>query len=183
MGKNIYIVGFMGTGKSTIGKELARATGRRFLDMDRAIEQKFSMSINAIFDNYGEDFFRNEERELAFELVKKNNFVVSTGCGTIMDKDIYRAFRDSGIMVCLVTKKQELVERLVRTHKRPVLRVDAVEDKIDELLKERSLVFNSIPIKVDTTDIAPMEIVRKLVKLFKIRDNLLFKLENRNIEI
>ncbi len=183
MRKNIYLVGFMGTGKSTIGRELAKVTGRRFIDMDTELEKRLNMSVNKIFDTEGEEFFRDRERELAFELIEKSNYVVSTGGGTIMDEEIYAAFKSSGIMICLVADRAELIERLKRTSKRPHLRVSDIDKKVEELLRERGVVFDSVPIKINTSDMTPMEVVSKLVKLFKIRQNILDKLTNQQIEI
>jgi len=183
MRKNIYLVGFMGTGKSTIGRELAKVTGRAFIDMDLEIEKRFEMNVNQIFDTYGEDFFREKEQELAFELIAKSNHVVSTGGGTIMNEEIYDAFKKSGIMICLFADKNELLERLKRTNKRPSLRVESIENKVEELLKERRIVFDSVPIKVNTSNMTPLEVVGKLVKLFKIRNNILEKLTDGHFEI
>lgn len=183
MRKNIYLVGFMGTGKSTIGRELAKVTGRAFIDMDHEIEKRLDMTVNKIFETFGEDFFRNKEKELAFELIEKSNYVVSTGGGTIMNEEIYDAFRRSGLMICLTTDKNELLERLARTSKRPQLQSDSLENKVEELLRERSIVFDSVPIKVNTSNRTPMEIVGKLVKLFKIRNSVLEKLMHDSLEI
>lgn len=176
--RNIYLTGFMGTGKTTIGRELAKATGKRFIDMDREIESRFGMSVSEIFAAYGDPFYREQEKRLAFELVEKRNYVVSTGGGTIMDPEIFKAFIDNGLMICLTAKKKELLLRLRRTNVRPLLQVENFERRVDELLKERSLIFNAIPIKVDTSDLSPIEVVSKLVKLFKIRQTVLMNMDS-----
>src|SRR5437879_3997154 len=108
----------MGTGKSTIGKELAKLLGRKFIDVDDAVERKFGMTVNEIFAQKGEEFFRDEEKKLALELSESHNRVVATGGGTILDSDVRAAFGRTGLMICLFTNKDELVKRLERTSKR-----------------------------------------------------------------
>lgn len=183
MKKNIYLVGFMGAGKSTIGKQLAKETGRKFIDTDREIEKKFSMSINAIFEKEGEAFFRAEEKKLAFSIAEKSNMIVSAGGGTINDDEIFEKFRSSGIMICLYAGKSELISRLKRTNKRPVLKGGNIEDKVSSLLEERNRIFRKIPIRIDTTDKTPREVVKKLIDLFKIRESVLFKIQGQEIDI
>ena len=183
MKKNIYLVGFMGTGKSTIGSQLAKETGRRFIDTDREIERRLSMSVSAIFEKEGEQFFRREEKKLAFEIAGSSNLIVSTGGGTIMDPEILERFRATGIMICLYAGKSELIARLRRTNKRPTLRGGNLEDKITRLLEERNRIFREIPIKINTTSKTPREVVWKLLDLLKIRDGILDKLQNQDIDI
>lgn len=173
----------MGTGKSTIGKQLAKLTGRKFIDTDKAIEKKMSMSVNMIFDKKGEDFFRSEEKALAISLASKFNLVVSTGGGTITDPQIFELFKKTGIMVCLIADRNELVTRLKRTNKRPALRGGEIEEKIDKLLLERECIFKKIPIKLNTTNLTPREAVLKLINLFKISQNILDKLQHQYIDI
>ena len=78
---NIFLIGFMGSGKSTTGKKLARKLGYAFMDTDSEIVRRFSMSVNEIFDRLGEDRFRDAEVRLLNELIRRNNIVVSTGGG------------------------------------------------------------------------------------------------------
>jgi shikimate kinase len=182
MKKNIFIVGFMGTGKSTIGRELARLLGRQFLDMDVMVEKRFGMSVNQIFSEKGEEFFRQEEKKLAFELSLTNNKVIATGGGTIMDEDVRATFAQKGILICLFTDKHHLITRLTRTDKRPLLKGD-VENKVDRLLEERREIYDSIPLKVNTTNLSPKEAARKIVDLFHARQKVLDQLRDQYITI
>ena len=183
MKKNIYLTGFMGTGKSTVGKQLAKATGKKFIDTDREIEKKFSMSVNSIFDKKGESFFRQEEKKLVEELSKKSNMVISTGGGTIVDSENFEKLKSTGIMICLCTEKEELITRLKRTNKRPYLRGGNIEEKINKILAEREEVFNKIKIRVNTTNMTPREVVNKLLSLLKIKQDILFKSQYMEEEI
>jgi shikimate kinase len=183
MKKNIYIVGFMGTGKSTIGKELARLLGRRFLDMDAMLEKSLGMTINEIFEREGEEFFRAEEKKLAFELIKTNNQVISTGGGTINDEDVREAFSKNGIMICLFADRDNLISRLQRTDKRPLLKGDSLEKRVNKLMNERMEIYDKIPLRVNTTNLSPKEAAAKIVDLFKIRQKILDQLQNQYIII
>ncbi|MDQ7822418.1 MAG: shikimate kinase [Candidatus Eremiobacteraeota bacterium] len=183
MQKNIYLVGFMGTGKSTIGKELARLTGRKFIDMDLMLEKRLGMTIGEVFEAKGELFFRAEEKKLAFELAETHNRVIATGGGTILDEDIKATFASHGIMICLITDRGNLISRLNRTDKRPLLKGEALEERVARLMEERKDIYDKIPLKVDTTNLSPKEAAEKIVNLFKIRQKILDQLQNQYIII
>lgn len=172
----------MGTGKSTIGKELARLLGRQFLDMDQLLEKRLGMTIKDVFGERGEEFFRREEKKLAFEIAKTNNKVIATGGGTIIDEDIRASFSQNGILICLFTDKDSLITRLKRTDKRPMLKGD-VERKVERLLEERKEIYDNIPLKVDTTNLSPKDAAEKIVDLFKVRQKVLDQLRDQYITI
>ena len=180
---NIYLAGFMGTGKSTVGKELARLMGRKFVDTDQALEQRLGLSVTEIFTRHGEQFFRQQEKELALELSGQLNRIVATGGGTLLDPDVRRAFTATGLIICLFTQREQLVQRLERSDKRPVLRGENVARKVDELLARRKEIYDTISIRVDTTSLTPTEAARKIHDLLKIRQRILDHLQNQYIII
>ncbi len=174
----------MGTGKSTIGRELARLLGRKFIDVDQALEQKFGLSVNDIFAQHGEEFFRVEERKLALELAETHNRVIATGGGTILDPDVRRAFTTQGLMICLFTQRDELVKRLERTSKRPLLKgAPVLEERVEQIMRERAAIYEKIPIRVNTTNLTPTEAARKIIDLLKTRQRILDQLQNQYIVI
>lgn len=181
--RNIYLVGFMGTGKTTIGRELSRAMGRQFIDVDLELERREGMTVNQIFATHGEPYFRDQELELARELASKTNKVVGTGGGTIMNPEIFEMFQDTGALVCLYTERDNLVKRLQRTDKRPLLSSETpseVAEKVDRLMQERRLVYDQVKLRLNTTELTPMVAARKLQELFKSRPRLLsHKLKDR----
>jgi shikimate kinase len=181
--RNIYLAGMMGTGKSTIGRELARLLGRKFVDVDQALEARFSMTVNEIFAHHGEDFFRDEEKKLALELAETHNRVVATGGGTILDPDVRQAFTTGGLMICLFTQRDELVKRLERTSKRPLLKGAPVQERVEELMRERAAVYEKIAIRLNTTDLTPTEAARKIIDLLKTRQKILDQLQTQYIVI
>lgn len=181
--RNIYLAGFMGTGKSTVGRELARLMGRKFIDTDHVLEKRMGMSVSEAFASRGEPYFRAEEKKLALELAQTNNRVVATGGGTLLDPETRLAFSRSGLMICLFTTSSELVGRLERTDKRPLLRGDGLTKRVEELLEQRREIYDQISIRVDTTHLTPPEAARKIFDLLKIRQRVLDQLQSQYIEL
>lgn len=181
--QNIYLAGFMGTGKSTVGRELARLMGRAFVDTDIALEKELGMSVNEIFAKKGEMYFREKEKALAIELSAKHNRIVATGGGTLLDPDVRRAFTTTGLIICLFTQREQLVQRLERTDKRPLLKGESVAKKVDDLLMKRKEIYDSISIRVDTTHLTPQEAARKIHDLLTIRQRILDHLQSQYIVI
>ena len=172
---NLYLVGFMGTGKMTIGRELAKVMGRKFLDTDQVLEKRFGKSVNQIFADEGEKVFRDAERALALELAETENKVVGTGGGTIMDPISLEAFQKSGLLLRLYTRETNLINRLKRTSKRPLLKGETpeeVEEKIKQLLAEREQVYGKINLRLETTDLTPLIAARKVHDFLRSRPEL-----------
>ena len=180
--RNIYLVGFMGTGKTTIGRELARVTGRKFMDTDLELERRLGMSVNQIFDTQGEEFFRKQEKDLAHEIAESANKIIATGGGTIVDPEIFSLFSSSGLLICLYTRQDDLVDRLERTDKRPMLRGD-VKDRVKQLMEERKRIYDQVKIRVDTTHLTPLSAARKIHDLLNTRQRILDELQNQYIEL
>lgn len=170
--QNLYLVGFMGTGKTTIGRELARLMGRKFVDVDQEIEKKFAMPVSEIFAQHGESAFRGAEEEVALGLAGMQSRIVATGGGTILNPRIYQAFENTGVLVCLFTQKDDLVDRLARTDKRPLLRgqsTDEIGARVERLLEERRSVYEQVSIRVDTTQLTPLTAARKIHETVGVR--------------
>jgi len=169
--KNIYLVGFMGTGKTTIGKELAKMMGRKFLDLDEEIEKVHHQTVAQIFEQHGEKVFRQSEEDVALQISGSNNRVVATGGGSILNPKILEAFEGSGLVVCLYTNQKDLVDRLKRTDKRPLLKgqtPEEVNEKVEKLLRDRAAVYNKVPHRLDTSDLTPLQAARKIHEVFSI---------------
>ena len=183
--RNIYLVGFMGTGKSTVGRELARFMGRKFVDMDVVVQRRLGKSVNQIFEEHGEEYFREKELEVATELSKQSNRVIATGGGTILNDEIRNMFADTGLIICLVADKDELIARLKRTDKRPLLRGDRDKfvEKVERLLEDRKNVYFRIPIRLDTTNLTPQEAARKIIDTLKMKIRILDQLHDQYIYI
>ena len=184
--RNIYLVGFMGTGKTTIGRELGRSMGRKFQDVDIELERRLAMSVNEIFAAHGEEYFRQKEEELALELAATTNRVIAAGGGTILNPRVFEAFQGSGTLICLYTRREDLVGRLQRTDKRPVLHSETPEEvaqKVERLLEERKDVYGRVRIRIDTTNLTPMTAARKIHELLSMRQRVMDHIEHPSIEL
>lgn len=176
----------MGTGKTTIGRELAKAMGRKFLDTDQVLEKRFGKTVNEIFAEEGESVFRKAERELSLELSQTENKVIGTGGGTIMDPISLQAFLDTGLLLRLYTNRENLIKRLKRTSKRPLLKGETpeeVEKKIRKLLDEREEVYGQINLRLETTDLTPLIAARKVHDFLRSRPELFSENLNTRIEL
>ena len=131
--KNICIMGLMGSGKSVIGKDLSKYLNFKFYDTDKEIELKTKKSINEIFKEYGELYFRELEERICIKLLNKNNCVISLGGGSITNKQVRKSIKQNSYSIYLQVKLSNLVNRLKSSKKRPLLNKD--ENKIEILNK------------------------------------------------
>lgn len=155
---NIVLTGFMGTGKSTVGRRLAARLGRAFVDTDELIESRHG-PIPAIFAEHGEDRFREVERAVAAELAARDGLVVSTGGRLLLDAANAEALGATGTVVCLVASVDELVRRLQdEADQRPLLAGDDPRARIEALLHERRAGYARFA-QVDTEGRTPDEVV------------------------
>ncbi len=119
--KNICIMGLMGSGKSIIGKDLSKYLNLKFYDTDKEIEKKTKKSINTIFKEHGESYFRDIEEKICIDLLNYSNCVISLGGGSIINKKIRREINKNSYSIYLQVKINNLLERLKSSKKRPLL--------------------------------------------------------------
>ena len=137
--ERVYLTGFMGSGKSTIGPILANTIGYDFVDVDRSIETTVGKTVNRIFRDHGEEYFRILERKLIAQLSTTPHMVISLGGGTIADPENFRLISGTGILVYLKTTPEQLFRRLHHKSDRPVLRTEEGEQLPEEELRTRIL--------------------------------------------
>lgn len=137
MGNNIFLIGFMGTGKSTIAKIIKEETGRALVEMDERLEAEAGMTINEIFEKYGEPHFRDLETELIRTIGNEGNTVVSCGGGVPMREVNVEAMRKSGTIVYLETTPETIFERVRYSTNRPLLNGNMNVEYITKLMNER----------------------------------------------
>ncbi|MDF2819642.1 MAG: shikimate dehydrogenase [Clostridiales bacterium] len=162
---NIILVGFMGSGKSTVGRELSSKLQFDFHDTDKIIESMEQMSVADIFEEQGEEAFRNMETELATKL--KQNFdrsVIATGGGIVMRSENVQSLKEAGKIVYLKVSKDNVIERLERDKKRPLLQVNDREQRIIELLEKRNPIYTNMADHIIDTDNKTVdEIVKEIM--------------------
>lgn len=122
---NIYITGFMSSGKTTVSKILSNICSKELYDTDAEIEKKLGMKTSEIFDKFGQEHFRKVESETLFELSKKDNCIISTGGGIVIDANNRQIMKNSGIIICIMPEFSVIESRL-ETAKltRPLLNQD-----------------------------------------------------------
>ncbi|MBQ8490426.1 MAG: shikimate kinase [Pseudobutyrivibrio sp.] len=152
---NIVLIGFMGTGKSTISAHLCRCFDMETVDMDQVIAEKEGMSISKIFETYGEEYFRNAETNLLKELQSRKNVVISCGGGTPLREENVKEMKKNGKVVLLTAKPETIFERVKDNHDRPLLENNKSVGYIEELMLKRMdkyLAAADIVIETDNKD-------------------------------
>jgi len=160
----IVLCGFMGTGKSAVGRALSRVLHYGFFDSDREIEAHEGRTIQQIFENEGEDHFRNLERETVKKLAQNEKTVLSVGGGAILNVETYDLLDSLGRMILLTATPDEIARRLGHENERPLLAGGDRKKKIIKIMKDRKPVYSKVKHQVDTTGLAIDEVVQKILK-------------------
>ncbi len=161
---NIFLIGFMGVGKSTVSDYLSKILASPQVEMDQVIVNKEHMSINKIFEEYGEEYFRNCETNLLIELQKKNNQIVSCGGGVAMREINVREMKKNGRVVLLTASPETILERVKDSDERPLLRGRKNTEYISELMEIRRPKYHAAAdIIVDTDHKNVEEIAEEIV--------------------
>jgi len=161
---NIYLVGFMGTGKTSVGKELAKKKKWQFLDLDELIELREKRAIADIFAQNGEPYFRRLEKSALKEAAGQKNFVVACGGGIVTDPGNIKIMKEAGLMVCLKARPEVILKRTSGYLHRPLLNVRDPREQIDLLLKLRAPYYAQAHFSVDTSKLSAKEVVAKISK-------------------
>lgn len=158
----------MGTGKTTVGKLLAKKLHREFIDTDQLIEERQGLSIPEIFADLGESAFRKMEADIAKELGEREGLVISTGGRLMLDPVNVAALSDKGRVFCLVATPQEILSRLEsdKNHRRPLLEVPNPSEQIVELLQKRKKGYQRF-LKLTTDGKQPAEVTEDLLQILQ----------------
>ncbi len=143
---NIILTGFMGTGKTTLGRLLAKRIGYKFIDTDALIEEQVNQTITTLFQTQGEDVFRKLEAELVENLAQKEELVIATGGGLVLNSKNVEILQKTGQIICLTATLEDIIKRVSKQkNARPLLQEDNPEIKITELLRQRRAVYQQFP--------------------------------------
>lgn len=166
--RNIFLIGPMGAGKSTIGRQLADLLKLQFFDSDREIEERCGASIDWIFDLEGEDQFRIREQKMIEELTEKSGIVLATGGGAVLSQSSREKLSARGTVIYLRATIDQQVERTEKDTRRPLLQVEDRREKIIELAGEREPLYCEIADLVVDTDAGTVRTVAStIVKLLE----------------
>lgn len=161
----------MGVGKSTVGKNLAKKLKYNFIDIDKLIETKEKSSISLIFKNKGESYFREIENEITLQELNKDNSVISLGGGAFLNKSIRSCVKKTSVSFWMDVSTNELIKRLKKTDKRPLLYKKDINDTIKKIYLDRKKIYNEANYKVKCTLLKSNEIVNKILKLYEKSGN------------
>jgi len=149
---NVYLIGPMGAGKSTIGRQLARELQLEFYDTDQEIEARSGADIAWIFDVEGEDGFRKREKAIIHELTELQGIVLATGGGAIIEPENRNRLAGRGTVVYLTASVDQQMKRTARDKKRPLLQVDDPKISLESMRDERDFLYSEIADVVVATD-------------------------------
>lgn len=164
---NLYLVGFMGTGKSAVGRSVARKLGLQFIDSDHAIEEDQGRAISEIFASDGEATFRKMERAFIESGHPRSGCVISCGGGLIVQPGMLELVQSCGPIVCLLASPETIYDRVKGNDKRPLLQVEDPLAKIREMLEEREPVYRKAGTEVLTDNRSISEVTAHVCRVYK----------------
>ncbi len=159
----------MGTGKTAVGKAVAKKKKLQFVDLDELIELREKRVISDIFAKKGESYFRKVEKRVLKEVSKERKFVVACGGGIVLDKDNIKAMKETGIMICLTASPIVILQRTSGITRRPLLNVPDPKKQIELLLKLRAPYYAQADKTIDTSKISVKEVAEKILTLISKR--------------
>lgn len=166
--ENIYLIGLMGAGKTTIGKQLAKALGLPFYDSDKAIEESTGVDIPTIFEFEGEEGFRDREQKMLQKLTQLKGIVLATGGGAILRENNRNLLKENGFVVYLQCSVDRIMERTRRDTQRPLLRTDNPRERLQHLSEQRQALYVSCAnFKIDTGIIKSKTVVSRILEEFR----------------
>jgi len=167
LGKNLTLTGMMGVGKSTIGKILAKKLNYNFVDVDKIIEAKEGLSINLIFKNKSERHFRKIENDVTLLELKKDDSVISLGGGAFLNNTIRKKAKKLSISFWLDVPVDELIKRLKKSRKRPLLFKKNTTETIKKIYFDRKKIYNEADHRITCSSLRSEEIANKIINLYE----------------
>lgn len=166
---SLFLVGPMGAGKSTIGRQLAKSLSRTFLDSDKEVEDRTGVGIPLIFELEGEAGFRARERAVIDDLSRRSDIVLATGGGAVLDPDNRHHLNSRGQVIYLRTSVDQQLARTARDRNRPLLQTDDPRARLEELMRTREPLYRDVAHHVvDTDGRRVREVVEDILCLIRV---------------
>jgi shikimate kinase len=165
--KNLTLTGMMGVGKSTIGKALSKHLSMEFIDVDKIIEKKLKLTIQKIFEQKGEAFFRKLEEKITLEEIGKKNKIISLGGGAFMNNKIREYVLKNSKSFWLNYSTDLLSKRLFNSKKRPLLKNKNIKSTLEKIYSERKSTYSLANYRIDCNNLTSDLIVEKIVQLYE----------------
>jgi shikimate kinase len=163
--RNIILVGFMGSGKTTIAMKLSHRLKMAYVSTDNLIEKKEKATINEIFTKKGEEYFRDVESGIIREVCAMDNSVIDTGGGVVLKDENWLNMKECGITICLTADEDTIMSRTKKYKHRPLLNVGDPKQKIRSLLAKRTPFYAKADYCIDTGSLTVNQVVDKIVKI------------------
>ncbi|MBV5300243.1 MAG: shikimate kinase AroK [Methylococcaceae bacterium] len=170
--ENIYLVGLMGAGKTTIGRQLARTLKIPFYDSDKAIEERTGVDIPTIFEFEGEEGFRNREQKMIQQLTEIKGIVMATGGGAVLREENRKLLSENGFVIYLHCDVDKLLERTRRDSQRPLLNTQDPKERLESLFDQRKPLYTSIAdFTIDTGILQSKDVVTQILDVYESIQN------------
>ncbi|HIA68308.1 TPA: shikimate kinase [Candidatus Poribacteria bacterium] len=164
---NIVLIGFMGTGKTTVGQQISKELWMPMVDTDTMVEVDNQMIIGEIFDRYGEGYFRNLETAVVRKVSKFKSHVISTGGGVVLRFENLNLLQENGLLFCLRATPEEIFERIKDESRRPLLKDPDPPNKIRQLLQARQAHYQRIEHQIETTNLSIEEVTNQIIGIYQ----------------
>ena len=165
--KNLVLLGMMGVGKTTLGKIVAKKVGLKFIDTDANIEKNCLMRISEIFKRKGEEFFRLEEEKEVLKSLKESNSVIALGGGAFIDKTVRDNILKNAISIWLDADLKDLNKRIKWSNKRPLLRKENSQKKINKLYDKRKNIYKLANHRINCDKLSKENIAKKIIIFYE----------------
>ena len=164
--ENLVFLGMMGSGKTSIGLLVAKKLKLNFIDIDSEIENNLGITINKIFEDKGEDFFREIEEKITLKKLKLSSSVISLGGGAFINENIRKTVLKSHLSFWLNWSNNILLERIKNSKKRP-LAINASDNQIIDLIQKRSNIYSKALFEIKCDNLTKNEVVNKIIKIYE----------------
>ena len=163
--KNLVLIGFMGTGKSAVGRAVAQRLGRPFIDLDERIETREGRAIAEIFRDQGEPYFRDVESSVIAEAAAQEGAVIATGGGAVLRPQNVERLKANGVLICLRADAETIAKRISRKPSRPLLAGEGdVRERIERLLSQRAPAYAVADVTIDSDDHPVDRVVEEVLR-------------------
>ncbi|MBV8813021.1 MAG: shikimate kinase [Verrucomicrobia bacterium] len=164
-GQNLVLIGFMGSGKSSVGRELAKRWSFRFVDTDSIIRRRYELSIPDLFSKYGEPFFREAEYQTLVRLQGTQRAIIATGGGIVIQPRNIPLLKDLGRVVWLCASQDAILRRIGKSTHRPMLNQADPEESISRLLSERIPLYQQLAdLQIETSGLTHADVADRIIK-------------------
>jgi shikimate kinase len=160
----------MAVGKSAVGRTLARKLKRRFVDLDKVIEKAEGMKVRDIFEQKGEAYFRQREKEALTQVLERHGQIIATGGGIVLDRENVKLLRDKALLICLAASTDVLLKRAGHGGKRPLLKGSNRKERIEEILQQRANHYAEAHACVETSDLSVDQVAEQIMTFLKLEN-------------